>query len=203
MFEKLLNLNIETCPEAELKAWLRQVVPIVIKFIKASTRYIENDDNTCEVIPCGTCPKKDTCNGEPCDALEAFLDSIDRGKGYKEKTIGISLENFKDINTGHPDSYHEKTSTPNRDKLKTIKTTRLTDVYEKYENYRDIFTDTQWEIVSYRYSDGMTQKQIAEATGKKRSTVSDLLKRAKDRIEEHEKKLRAERFFLLRNKETE
>ena len=201
MLDQLHNLNVETCSDAELRALVRQIVPIVRTFIKASQKLF-NDDNQPNNRLCDNCDKRNTCV-QLCEKAQAKVPSEYKGKGYKEKTIGLRLEKFKDISTNRPYPHEEEKSIPNRDKLKIVKAMRLTDVYEEYNNCWYLLTDKQRQAITLRYKDGMTQKQIAEATGTKDSAVSALLKRAEAEKYKYDKKLRAERFNLLKNKNTE
>ena len=175
MFDELKNLNIETCSDTELKAWVKQAIPVITTFMEASQRLLIKENTS---SPCENCNKSTTCKS-PCELLESLLPTKDEGKGYREKNIEISLEKFKDISLNQP----EQKDIPNRDKLKIIKTTRLTDVYEEYKKCWYLLTDKQQEVVILRYEKGMTQKQIAQKTSGKRSAVSDILKRAKEKKE--------------------
>ena len=48
MLDKLKNLNIETCSDDELKIWIRQALPVVDTFLKASRKLANIDSNTNE-----------------------------------------------------------------------------------------------------------------------------------------------------------
>ncbi len=45
MLEKLKNLNIETCSDDDLKIWIRQALPVVDTFLKASRKLASIDFN--------------------------------------------------------------------------------------------------------------------------------------------------------------
>ena len=75
---------------------------------------------------------------------------------------------------------------------------RLRNVFEFYEECQHALTDKQWVAVCLRYRDGLTQEEIVARLGITRSAVSATLKRARENMEEHYRKLREDRFKLTR-----
>lgn len=201
MFEELLNINIKTCSDAEQKAWFKQVIPIITVFLQIGQKLLQNTIQE-NAIPCHMCLKKETCNS-PCELLESLLPAKDEGKGYKEKTIGICLEKFKDLNTSQPSKLDHKKTTSNHDSLKTKKIIRSTDTYENYQKCWDNLSAKQKNVITLHYKYGLSQKEIAEKNNKGSSSVSALLKRAQEEKEKYERKLRTEKFNLLKKLNTE
>ena len=126
--------------------------------------------------PCTDC--KDKCERkEPCAKLEAFLPSVTQGRGCKENTTGLHVETLKDYTS-----------------------TRRLEIFQQFQSCDAPFTDKQWKVICLYYGEGLTQDQIARTTGKKRSAISGLLKRARDLKKRHFEHMR-EKVFVLRKEQ--
>ena len=126
--------------------------------------------------PCTNCQYRSECK-EPCEKLEAFLPSVTAGRGSKENTTGLRVETLKDYEH-----------------------TRRLDILQEYQSCKEHFTAKQWEVICLCYGQGLTQEQIAIATGKKRSAISGLLGRATDAKDRHFEQMRKE-FLTVRKKQ--
>ena len=126
--------------------------------------------------PCKEC--NDKCEGkEPCEKLEAFLPSVTAGRGSRENTTEFHVDSLKDY-----------------------KSTRQLEIFQQYQFCDAPFTDKQWNVIRLYYEQGLSQDQIALATGKKRSRISGLLMRARDLKKKHSEHMREE-FLTLRKKQ--
>ena len=76
---------------------------------------------------------------------------------------------------------------------------RRRDVFSRYEQNKDCFTDKQWMVVCAYYLDGLTEDEIANRLGVARSAVYDRRRRAEGRLKKREAELRKERLRLMRN----
>ena len=75
---------------------------------------------------------------------------------------------------------------------------RLQSIFEEYEACREELTTGQWSAVCLHYRDGLTEQQIAVELKKVRSSVHGLLKRAKQRKDAHQRRMREEQFQVAR-----
>jgi len=126
--------------------------------------------------PCTGCQSRPTCK-EPCEALLHHLPGATAGRGHSENLTEAHIET-----------------------LDARERTRRSDVFAQYEACQDIFTPKQWQAVCLHYKEGKSLAEIAGLLSKSRSTVSDLLTRARERKEACEKK-RREEFFRLNQAE--
>lgn len=77
--------------------------------------------------------------------------------------------------------------------------TRRRDIFARYEQNKDCFTDRQWAVVCRYYRDGLTEERIANQLGVARSAVYDRRRRAEARLKKRETELKKERLRLMRN----
>lgn len=156
MYENLNNLDLATCSEAELKAFIRAVSPIVIKFLQVAERlFLEEQKQS----SCDSCEKYGSCN-EPCKDLEKKLPTAFGGDSILSNT-------FEDLDEFYTDNSEE--------------------MFEAYHSCWHIFTKKQQSVIYHKYKQGLTNNEICKITGSKPSSVSDLLKRAEKRLQEHYK----------------
>ena len=118
--------------------------------------------------PCEDCQDRSKCE-KACKRLESLLPSVTKGRGSKENMTGLHVET-----------------------LKHYKHTRQLEIFQEYQSCKDLFTERQWDVLCLYYDKGLTQKEIAEATGKKRSAVSGLLGRARNAKTRHLGRMREE-----------
>lgn len=119
--------------------------------------------------PCHTCAQKPDCT-VPCDAVEAQLPKLHQGRGHRENLTGL----------------HPQTLSNNYER------TRQSEIFSQYKKCQIIFSAKQWEVICLYYHEGLSESQIAKHLGKKPNTISDLLNRAKKRIETHRREHRKE-----------
>lgn len=189
MFEDLTKLNIATCPDTELIAWVRQAFPI---FEEVYRRFC-----TSKPMSCHECFRKVECDkfndnkkDKICLVLEPLLPSKCKGTGYREKNAGVMIEKYEAANENHPQNEaDDDLNVPIKlvkSTLRSIKKTRLDEVFLLYQNCPPyIFTSGQWEAVCLRFENGLRQQDIAEIIGIPRSAVSDRLRRAKKNMEKY------------------
>ena len=78
--------------------------------------------------------------------------------------------------------------------------TRLTrEVFEPYERCLHKLTAKQREVVCLHFRDGRSQNEIATLLRIKRGTVSGLLRRAEERMDEYHALLRAQKARIVRS----
>ena len=196
MFDRLPNF--ETCSETELKQYLQQLAPFLQQVLKAINSFCSTNVSDKEPSPCENCSRRKDCN-KPCEALNTQLPGPYVGIGYKEKTIGISLDNFEDIMKPFQEINECEMKTKGRqDIFKVIRRTRSEEIFEEYNKCKDVFTDEQWEVVSLKYEYGFTTKNMSRMLDKAENTIRDRLRRAKKTKEQYEQKMRAEQIRILR-----
>ena len=84
------------------------------------------------------------------------------------------------------------------DTLQPMQKISYSDIFDQYESCKEIFTPLQWEVIYLYYSQGLTQEQVGTQLGKTRKAVSGLLQRAKARKAEHDRKIRAEKYEVMK-----
>ena len=134
------NLCIDTYSTAELLAVVRQTLPIVNIFIKASQALLTNNQN-----PCKTCKKRDICQN-PCDQLNAILPKPLEGSSNLNNTVGDLIESISSPCQTKLD----------RSKLRTIDKTRSEDIFTLYKNCPATFTKQEWRVITLRIKEGDT-----------------------------------------------
>jgi len=114
---------------------------------------------------------------QPCGELDALLPKVYEGRGNREHLTKLCF-----------------------DDLPIVEKIGFLEIFEQYQDCQHIFSRKQWEVVYLYYHDGKTEEEIAKEIGRARTTVSDLLNRAGRKKEEHDKKLRREKFDYLKEK---
>jgi len=121
---------------------------------------------------------------ESCDIsfqkVRQHLPGIHQGRSRRENLTGL-----------HADTLHE------------VKDRRRFDVFVQYEACREIFTSAQWEVIYLYWNQGLTQAEIAESLGLKRSAVSGRLARAAAGKQRHDRRMRQERLEHLKKMQKE
>jgi predicted DNA-binding protein YlxM (UPF0122 family) len=163
----------------ELKEILSQLLPALEKLIPVAREFCEHHTSTSASLPCDSCTEKEGCSGT-CDRLKKMLSSKNRGRGGHENLTGFYQET-----------------------LEEIKRLRDQDVFDRYETCKHLLTNDQWIAAYLHYKRGLSRVQTAKHMVKGRSSVSELLQRAKSRIEEYNKKLREEKYLLLKKELSE
>ena len=158
---------------------LRRALPYLEALVRCADALAGELEITMEHCPCDSCPRQATCR-KPCELLEAHLPGKHSGRGHRENLIGLFPETLQGVHR-----------------------TRQTDLFGGFQSCQHIFTGKQWQCITLYYRDGKNQKEIAEETGKKRSSVSDLLRRARNRKEQYVKDLRQEHVRFLNASDVE
>ena len=155
---------------AEIMAILQQMGPLQERLLEIVRKLDSEEDQSAAVSPCTTCSRKDACRN-PCDELLKYLPSDSQGQNRHEFLVQRPMDSFEAV--------------PAANYFQTL---------AGYQIAAGIFTKKQWQVLVLYYQDGKTQAEIAAQLGKKRSAISDLLHRAKKRIQEHIKALRQEQI---------
>ncbi|MBN2267676.1 MAG: sigma-70 family RNA polymerase sigma factor [Candidatus Babeliaceae bacterium] len=177
MFDNLKNLNIETCSDIELKAWVRQVVPIVAAFLQASQRLFA-EEGTQDQSPCDNCDKRASCE-TLCERVESMLPGALSGSYVLNNTYGDLIDKMSEGDDSDEDGMSHNTN------LKTVKVPMPEAIFKLYEGCQNIFTPKQWRVVYLRFKEGMQNVEITKELGMTQSSVSDMLKRARQKMEQH------------------
>ena len=185
MFDKLNNLNINTCSESELRTLIRQTFPTVMIFAKASQRLLNEDKPNHK--SCSDCNKYGTCT-EICEAVENKLSEEYKGSQNSERTYGNLIDEISDTRIKDTDDNDEILRTYNNNYLKAIDRIRSDDIFILYKNCIHLFSKIEWRVIALRVEEGLTYKIIGQVLGIKTSTASDTFHRAKRRMERHYQK---------------
>lgn len=153
---------------------LRQVLPRLEKLVEACHDLLPSIADGSRSSLCNSCEERRTCTGS-CDKIRKTLPKVNQGRGKRENLIGF-----------YPNT------------LQPIQKIWLSDVFDQYESCKDIFTPRQWEAIYLYYSQGFTQEQVGTQLGKSRKAISGLLRRAEARKEEHDRKLREEKYKFIK-----
>lgn len=180
MFDKLKKLNIDACSDSELRTLIRQTLPTVMTFIKASQRLLIEDKPNHK--PCGNCDKYNTCK-ETCELVEGKLPKEHKGSRNLERTYGNLIGEISDT-----DDNDEILRTYDINYLKAIDRVRADDIFVLYKNCHIIFTKKEWRVVTLRVEEGLTYKAIGLKLDIKTSTASDTFRRAKRKMEQYYRK---------------
>lgn len=127
---------------------------------------------------CQQCSHRSTCS-EPCAFVDELLPGIHKGRGTRENLTGFYPECLEEIE---------------RD--------RRSDLFAWYKEHEDLFSQKQWLVIYLYYKCSYSEVEIARRMGIARSTVSDLLNRAKKRKRCEEKEIRKEISKCLEEKNT-
>ncbi len=183
MIKQWQQFDSDNCSDAELEIWLRQIIPTIKNFLKVAECFWTEKQRSCE--NCEMKAKCDQFNKDredlTCLILESLIPSRYKGTGYHEKNSGLLIDKFNDTES---DMLEDETML-DRSTLKSIRKIKSNEQFMLYKNCSHVFTDEQLEVVYMRFKYGMKQKDIAKNIGKKRSAVSDRLRRAKKNMENY------------------
>jgi predicted DNA-binding protein YlxM (UPF0122 family) len=160
----------------DVREALREALPSLRKLVEVGQNLFGGETPPYTSFPCASCPTKEGCS-QPCDALNALLPGVYAGRGHREHLTELDPDDLEDF-----------------------RKVRILQIFEQYEPCRHIFTPKQWTILYLYYHDGKKEEQIAREIGKARTTVSDLLIRARRRKENFDKKMRREKLDYLKRK---
>ena len=182
MFDELKNLNMDTCSDSELKALIRQTLPTVITFVKASQKRLDEDKPGHK--PCDNCEKYNTCK-EPCGQLDIKLTGPLSGSHLLNGTYGNLINEISDTSTKDTDDNDEILHKFDINYLKAIDRVRADDIFILYKNCIQLFSKKEWRVITLKLDEGLTYKTIGQILGISTSTASDTFQRAKRRMERH------------------
>lgn len=111
-----------------------------------------------EASPCASCPKYDTCT-TVCEDLARLLPPADAGASPKTFTTAVPLDIL----------HHDHGDRPPSQAL-----------FEQFRVCKAELDDKHWEVICMVFRDGLTQKEAATRLAKSPSTVSELLKKARE-----------------------
>jgi predicted DNA-binding protein YlxM (UPF0122 family) len=163
----------------ELREILCQLLPSLEKLIPVALEFCGQNTELSMPKLCESCPERKTCSGQ-CKKLQEQLPKAKSGRGHHENLT----------------RFYEET-------LEDIRKLRRQDVFNRYEACKHLLTDEQWIAVYLHFKKGLSHVQAARYMGRGRSTVSELLQRAKNCMEEHHKKLREEKYLYLKKEISE
>jgi len=133
MIEKGLQFDFENCSDAELKQWLQETGPLIIKFLAAAKRFCNQRNSTMEQSLCKDCTKHGTCT-KLCEVVKSQLPGVYEGSGYKENSIGLDLNYFQNDETETSDDREgDHSKRLRRDSTERIQKITSLDIFEEYE----------------------------------------------------------------------
>jgi predicted DNA-binding protein YlxM (UPF0122 family) len=183
------QFGVEGYSSTEFQKALQQALPLLEMLVKVGHALDPENSKVLTSSPCEGCSKRNNCGNKPCEVLESQLPAAYGGKGYKENTIDLDLNYFQDGEFETSDDYGEECSRKSQnDTIKRAQKIASSDIFEKYEICKHVFTKKQWETVCLYYKEGKTITQIAKELSKATSTIGDLLNLAKKRKEQYDKK---------------
>lgn len=185
MFDELKNLNIDTCSDSELRTLIRQTLPIVMTFVKASQKNLTEDKPAPK--PCDNCDKYETCQ-DTCELLENKLSEEYKGSQNSERTYGNLIDKVSDTHIKDTDDNDEILRTYDNNYLKAVDRIRSDDIFILYKNCIHLFSKIEWRVITLRVEEGLTYKEIGQVLGISGSTASDTFQRAKGRMGRHYQK---------------
>lgn len=183
MFDELKKLNIATFSDTELRVLIRQIYPIVLFFIKASQKLLNEKDIPNE-SPCSTCEKANICK-KPCELVENLLPGYFKGYNNTNLTCGSLIDNVGNTNINDEADCNEISQKYDNSFLKAIDKVRSDDIFILYKNCIHLFSKKEWQIVTLKIEKGLTYKTIGKILGIGLSTTSDTFHRAKGKMERH------------------
>lgn len=185
MFDELENLNIEPFSGSELRTLIRQALPTVMTFVKASQRLLKEDKTGNN--PCDNCDKYNTCE-ETCELVEGKLPKEHKGSQYLERTYGNLIDEISDTRIKDTGDNDEILCTYDVNYLKAIDRVRTDDIFVLYKNSIHLFSKKEWRVITLKLDEGITYKTIGQILGISTSTASDTFQRAKGKMERHYQK---------------
>lgn len=187
MTNELIQFDFENCSDAELTAWLKQSIPTIEQFVLAAKTFCARKQLSCE-----SCETKAECDqhnqGEEdrtCLILEPLISGRCEGTGYREKNVGLLIEEFKYQDSDNIEDTNQSGNAGKFDQseLKSIRKIRSDEQLRLYENCDHSFTEKQWDVIYLRFARGLKYRQIGTQLGIATSTASDRFRRAKRDME--------------------
>jgi RNA polymerase sigma factor (sigma-70 family) len=191
MCEDILNFDFENSSDEQRKHWLHLACPILQKIFMIAQKI-------CAVKPmsCDQCPEKQKCARQnegkldlTCLVFAGDIPRRDEGKGYREKKVGLLINDFSDEPCD--DLAHDETKKQlkfDREMFKNIKKIMSDEEFERYQNIILKLEETQWEVVCLRLRQGKKWKEIAETLKISVSAASERFRRAKKQLKKYHKK---------------
>jgi hypothetical protein len=141
--------------------------------IDVTTSGLTSSDGPVE-SPCLSCDRRDACD-KPCEHLESLLAGPYTGKGRRETTIPFDLDCLTE---------------------NSAQKVFLRDIYDANKEYLQYVSSRGRTVLLMSWS-GLTVTQIAKKLKKSKSTISELLKRSRQKLEEEKSRLRGDHNDVL------
>jgi RNA polymerase sigma factor (sigma-70 family) len=179
----------------------RELLPQIEKLISDLQGIQLMLKRTVEPSWCETC-SQENCR-KPCENLNAHLPSIRAGKLHGEITGGIDFDQIRaPRGASEGKSGDEEAKRGDRGAFKDITKVESFDAMKQYEPCWNLLTHQQQEMVRLYHGEGKRIKEVAEILGKSPSTISGLLKRARNKKEEYDERMRRQELGLQHEMET-
>lgn len=184
-----------------LKKRLLADLPAIERLVMTIREFCSQKPTPLQPLPCSSCPKSETSH-KPCDRLEAYLDGAYRGKLHGETTINVNLDEVRDQDpaSGQEDG-DESVKKRDHGTFRNLKKVESFDAMESYKPCWHLLSHKQQEVVRMYHGEGKLKIDIARLLNKAPSTVSGLLKKAKERKENNDAKIRKQKLALLKELE--
>lgn len=187
----------------QLKARLLAELPALERLVAAVRAFCtQKKTPPTTALPCTSCPKGGTPH-EPCERLEAYLDSLHRGRLHGERTIGVNLDEVRGQTEAGSAGSNQTEQKADRGTFRNLKKVESFDAMELYKSCWDLLSLPQQEAVYLHYHEGKGTSEIAVLLNRKPSTISGRLERAKRIKAEHDEKMRRQEFKIRRELENE
>ena len=186
MYKELLNFDFEHRSDKERWQWFLHIVPFVQKFLVVGMKHFVPKGLSCE-----DCTKKAECaqrnQGKKditCLILEPHLPKRYEGTGYREKNMGLLIEEFTENGSDIPEEHDhpDQAAKPDRSTLNSIRKIRSDEEFMRFKNCITIFSPEQLEVILLKFENGMKYREIGEFLTITTSAVSDRFQRAKKRL---------------------
>jgi len=179
MFEAQPQPDLDPGAIGQLIDALSPVMPALERLVEVWKRVVTEPSAQKQPATCAKHPEQEAWDS-PFREVRQHLPSLHQGRSRRENLTGL-----------HIDTLHE------------VKDRRRFDVFAEYEACREIFTSAQWEVIYLYWNRGLTQAEIAESLGLKRSAVSGRLARAKLRKQRYDRRMRQEKLEHLKKMQEE
>lgn len=183
MVDGLTYFDFDNCSEVELKAWLKQAIPVIKQIVTVLERVYQLNTDRPESLPCDTCDKKNQCKST-CSRLENLLPSINKGLSNHEKPYGDLIYQVSNAGPGNMN----RLGRLDHSSLRAIDRPRSEEIFTFYENCKHIFTKKEWRVISLRIKAEKTYEKIGEKLGISTSTASETFRRAKRKMDNYHRK---------------
>lgn len=188
----------DSIPNARAIQNLSEVITNGCKSASISKNQLDNSANTDSALPCHTCTRQTQKCSEHCEALNAHLDGVNKGKLHGERTSNIDFDRIGSLDSSDCADSHSEARSLDRSSLAKIQKVTAFDPLEPYQTCWDSLSLMQRKVIQLHLGEGIKQKDIAKKLKKSPSTISNHLKKAKEIKTKNQAELRAEQFNLIK-----